>query len=121
MRSIPLHDDEAEQAALGSVMVGPEVLDRIAYLITSGDYYLEAHGRICQIMLDLQGRGKPVDLVDVSALLKERVQLKVVVGEVFLVGFSEEVEFATNGAYYANILRKKSMNGQFYSPLGVAR
>lgn len=121
MRSISPHDDEAEQATLGSVMVRPEVLDRIAYLITSGDYYLEAHGRICQIMLDLQGRGEPVDLVDISALLKERVQLEGVGGAVFLVGFSEEVGFATDGSYYTNILRKKSINHQFYSPLGVAR
>ncbi len=36
----------------------------------------EAHGRIFQAMLDLYGRGEPVDLVTVTSLLMERGQLE---------------------------------------------
>ena len=52
-------------------------------------------------MLDLYGRGEPVDLVTVCGLLKERGQLDGVGGPVFLAGLSEAVGFATNGEFYA--------------------
>ena len=58
-------------------------MDRIADLIAPEDFYREAHGRIYQAMLDLYGRGEPVDLVTVSALLKERGKLEGVGGPVF--------------------------------------
>ena len=68
----PPANPEAEQSVLGAILVRPEVMDRIADVIVPEDFYREAHGRIYQAMLDLYGRGEPVDLVTVSALLKER-------------------------------------------------
>ena len=94
---------------LGAILVRPEVMDRIADLIAPEDFYREAHGRIYQAMLDLYGRGEPVDLVTVSALLKERGKLEGVGGPVFLAGLSEQVGFATNAEYYANLVRDKSV------------
>ena len=71
----PPANPEAEQSVLGAILVRPEVMDRIADVIVPEDFYREAHGRIYQAMLDLYGRGEPVDLVTVSALLKERGQV----------------------------------------------
>ena len=45
----------------------------------------------------------------VSALLKERGKLEGVGGPVFLAGLSEQVGFATNAEYYANLVRDKSV------------
>ena len=78
-------------------------------MIDPEDFYREAHGRIYQAMLDLYGRGEPVDLVTVTALLKERGQLEGVGGPVFLAGLSEQVGFATNAEYYANLVRDKAV------------
>ena len=97
----PPANPEAEQSVLGAILVRPEVLDRVADVIGPADFYREAHGRIYQAMLDLYGRGEPVDLVTVTALLKERGQLEGVGGPVFLAGLSEQVGFATNADYYA--------------------
>ncbi len=105
----PPANPEAEQSVLGAILVRPEVMDRIADLIAPEDFYREAHGRIYQAMLDLYGRGEPVDLVTVSALLKERGKLEGVGGPVFLAGLSEQVGFATNAEYYANLVRDKSV------------
>jgi hypothetical protein len=58
----PPANPEAEQSVLGAILVRPEVLDQVAVLITSADFYREAHGRIFQAMLDLRNVGKPVDL-----------------------------------------------------------
>ena len=105
----PPANPEAEQSVLGAILVRPEVMDRIADVIVPEDFYREAHGRIYQAMLDLYGRGEPVDLVTVSALLKERGKLEGVGGPVFLAGLSEQVGFATNAEYYANLVRDKSV------------
>ena len=105
----PPANPEAEQSVLGAILVRPEVMDRIADLIVPEDFYREAHGRIYQAMLDLYGRGEPVDLVTVSALLKERGKLEGVGGPVFLAGLSEQVGFATNAEYYANLVHDKSV------------
>jgi replicative DNA helicase len=105
----PPANPEAEQSVLGAVLVRPEALDRIADLIAPEDFYREAHGRIYQAMLDLYGRGEPVDLVTVTALLKERGQLEGVGGPVFLAGLSEQVGFAVNAEYYAHLVHDKAV------------
>jgi replicative DNA helicase len=105
----PPANPEAEQSVLGAILVRPEALDRIADLIAPEDFYREAHGRIFQAMLDLYGRGEPVDLVTVTALLKERGQLESVGGPVFLAGLSEQVGFAVNVEYYARLVHDKAV------------
>ena len=92
----PPADQEAEQSVLGAILVRPSTLDAVADLLTPGDFYREAHGRIFQAMLDLYGKNEPVDLVTVCALLRNRKQIEGVGGDVFLAGLSEQVGFATN-------------------------
>jgi replicative DNA helicase len=105
----PPANPEAEQSVLGAILVRPEAMDRIADVIVPEDFYREAHGRIYQAMLDLYGKGEPVDLVTVNSLLKERGQLEGVGGPVFLAGLSEQVGFATNAEYYANLVKDKAV------------
>jgi replicative DNA helicase len=105
----PPANAEAEQSVLGAILVRPEVMDRVADVIVPEDFYREAHGRIYKAMLDLYGKGEPVDLVTVNALLKERGQLEGVGGPVFLAGLSEQVGFATNAEKYANLVKDKAV------------
>lgn len=109
----PPASPEAEQSVLGAVLVTPEKLDAVSVMITAADFYQEAHGRIFQTMLDLREIGKALDLVTVSALLKERGQLAGVGGPVFLAGLSEQVGFATNAEAYAAIVRDKARLRRF--------
>jgi replicative DNA helicase len=106
--SPPAHP-EAEQSVLGAILVRPEVMDRIADTLQPEDFYRQAHARIFQAILDLYGRGEPVDLVTVSALLKERGQLDDVGGPLFLAGLNEQVGFATNADYYAGLVHDKAV------------
>jgi hypothetical protein len=107
-RPIPPHDLVAEQSTLGAILVRPDLLGLVADSLAPGDFYRGAHGHIYQAMLDLYGRGEPVDLVSVSALLKERGQLEGVGGSVFLASLSKQVGFATNIDYYARVIWEKS-------------
>jgi len=104
----PPWSKEAEQALLGSILVRPEVLDHVATVIDACDFYQETYGRIFQTMVDLSGRGDPVDLVTVSSYLADHGQLESVGGPGFLAGLSEQVGFATNADYYARIVADKA-------------
>jgi len=100
---------EAEQSVLGAILVRPEVLDTMADMLRPEDFYREAHGLIYRAMLNLYGRSEPVDLVTVSARLREKGKLDEVGGAVFLAGLSEEVGFATNAGYYARLVSDKAV------------
>jgi len=100
-KSVPPSSPEAEQAVLGAIFVRPQVLDKICDFLGSGDFYREAHGTIYEAMLDLFRAGQPVDLVTVTARLREQRKLDEVGGPVFLAGLSEQVGFATNADFYA--------------------
>ena len=100
---------EAEQSVLGAVLLRAQALDQVADLLSPEDFYRSGHGNIFQTMLDLWGKGEPVDLVTVTALLKERGRLDDVGGPVFLAALSEHVGTAANAAYYAKLVHDKSV------------
>jgi replicative DNA helicase len=87
---------EAEQSVLGAVLLRAQALDQVADILRPEDFYRSAHGHIFQAMLDLWNRGEPVDLVTVTALLRERGRLEDVGGPVFLAALSEHVGTAAN-------------------------
>jgi replicative DNA helicase len=100
---------EAEQSVLGAVLLRAQSLDQVADLLSPEDFYRSGHGNIFQTMLDLWGKGEPVDLVTVTALLKERGRLEEVGGPVFLASLSEHVGTAANVGYYAKLVHEKSV------------
>jgi archaellum biogenesis ATPase FlaH len=109
---------EPEQSLLGAVLVRPEVFPAIIDAgVKAESFYREDHGRIYRAMFDLYSRGEPVDLVTVSALLKERGQLNGVGGPVFLAGLSEQVGFATNADYYAHKVRSYAWRREYRDTL----
>jgi replicative DNA helicase len=104
----PANNPEAEQSVIGAILVRPEVLPKVAEILAPSDFYREAHGRIYQTMLDLHGKNEAVDLVTVTAFLKDRGQLEGVGGPVFLAALSEQVGFAVNAEHYARIVLDKA-------------
>ena len=100
---------EAEQSVLGAILLRAQALDQVADLLTPEDFYRPSHGHIFQAMLDLANRGEPVDLVTVTALLKERGRLEEVGGPVFLANLSEHVGTAANAGHYARLVHEKSV------------
>jgi RecA-family ATPase len=82
----PHYNMEAEQSVLGAILVAPDKLNPVSDLLTPEDFYQKAHGLIYKSMLDLHAKGEPVDLVTVTALLKDRGHLDRVGGLVAIGG-----------------------------------
>jgi replicative DNA helicase len=100
---------EAEQAVLGAILLNSRTLDRVIEAICPEDFYRVTHQEIFRAILDLWERGQAVDLVTVTALLKERGKLDAVGGPVFLSGLSDQVGTAVNAPYYARIVYEKAV------------
>jgi replicative DNA helicase len=100
---------EAEQAVLGAILLNSRTLDRVFEAIRPEDFYRVTHQGIFRAILDLWEQGQAVDVVTVTALLKERGKLDAVGGPVFLSGLSEQVGTAVNAPHYARIVYEKAV------------
>ena len=84
---------EPEQSLLGAILVRPEVLPAVIDIGVKAESFSGAgHGLIFKAMLALHREQAPVDLVTVSARLKEWGKLQDAGGAVFLAGLSEQLE-----------------------------
>jgi len=106
---IPPQDLETEKALLGSVLLVPDSFFEIAHLITRDDFYSEKHKTIYDTIIDLINRKDPVDLLTVSAKLREKKELEQIGGTDYLSSLLGLVGSAANIIYYAEIIKKKSI------------
>ncbi len=112
---IPPHNDEAEKALLGSIMLRPEVMYEITDIVQAHSFYTEKHRIIYETILELFNKRNPTDLLSVSARLKEKSMgansnlLEEVGGSSYLAELINAVPSAANAIYYAQIIQKKFM------------
>lgn len=106
---IPPQSLEAEAALLGSVMQRPEMMYEIIDIISPDSMYAEKHRIVLGTMFELFKKGSPIDLLSVSARLKEKEQLDHIGGSSFLAELVQGVPSSSNAVYYAQIVQKKYM------------
>lgn len=106
---VPPQDLETEKALLGSLLLVPDSYFEIAHLIDKHDFYSEKHKIIFETITELTNRKEPVDLLTVSAKLRERKELDQIGGTDYLSNLLGLVGSAANISYYADIIKKKSI------------
>lgn len=106
---LPPQSIEAEQAVLGAILLDPRELDRAVEIVGADDFYRDAHRKIFRAMLALHQRSEPVDLLTLSQELAAEGVLEAVGGTSYLAQLAEQVPTAANLAYYARIVREKSV------------
>lgn len=109
LRKLPPQSIEAEESVLGGILIENSAIDRALELITPDDFYRDAHRKIMQAMINLNQRSEPIDLVTLHEELKRTNQLQEVGGASALAEIAEKVPTAANVAYYARIVREKSI------------
>ncbi|MDE2038061.1 MAG: replicative DNA helicase [Patescibacteria group bacterium] len=104
---IPPQNLEAEQALLGSVMMNGEAMHDIADIVSEHSFYSSHHKSIWQTLFELHTKSTPIDMLSVSARLKEKGKLDEVGGMSYLTELVNAVPSSTNAAHYADIVEKK--------------
>jgi replicative DNA helicase len=106
---IPPQNIEAEQAVLGSIFLEAEALITASEILLPEDFYRATHQRIYRVMLELNAKGEPVDLITVTSELQDKNQLDEVGGLSFLTELADSAPTAANIEYYSKIVEEKSL------------
>ncbi len=106
------HDVEAEEALLGSLLVDPEAVLRIAPMLDPDDFYVRRNGWIYQAILALHDRREPVDVLTLSGELEARGRLEEAGGQAYIARLLEAVPTALHAEAYARRVREAAVRRQ---------
>jgi replicative DNA helicase len=109
LRKIPPQNLEAESSVLGGILLDNEAVNQVLELLRPEDFYRESHRKIFRAIIELTDRSEPVDLITLSDFLKIKNELDAVGGTAYLASLADFVPTAANIAYYARIVREKSI------------
>jgi replicative DNA helicase len=105
---VPPHNLDAEKSVLGSVMIEKNAFIKIADLLAPEDFYYETHALIYKAMQELFTKRSPLDMLTVSAWLKDNNKLEEVGGNTYLQELCNEVLTASHIYQYGLIVKQKS-------------
>lgn len=104
---VPPHDLEMEHALLGALMLNQNAMYEVADIVSADSFYAGKHRVIFDAMLSLYGKGEPVDVVSVSAKLKERKQLADIGGNTYLSELTAAAASPGSARHYAQSVQSK--------------
>lgn len=106
---IPPHDEEAERAVLGSLMIDARAITKVADVLIARDFYAGSHQKIFQAAVDLFAKNEPIDIVSVTNILNAKHELESVGGSAYLADLINVVPSSAHIAHYAKIIKEKKI------------
>ena len=109
-----LHDREAEQAVLGSMMVDSAVIPRVIAILghTSEDFFTADHQLIYAAILAVYERHNKVDPLLVSDELERKNELNRAGGDLYLYDLQARIVETESTEFYGQLVREKSTRRQ---------
>jgi replicative DNA helicase len=107
-KTIPANP-EAEEAVLGSLLIDPDAVIKVASLLEADDFYREKNGWVYQAILDLHERREPADFVTLVDELERRNILTEVGGAAYLTALVNSVPSAVYVDHYAHIVERAAV------------
>ena len=97
---------EAEQAVLGSLLIDPRAVERVAAFLQPEDFYLPVNGEIFGSMLTLYQADRPSDIVTLADHLQAQNRLDDTGGAAYLASLAGMVPTSLNVEYYGRIVER---------------
>jgi replicative DNA helicase len=104
---LPPQAIEIEESILASCLVADH--SEAVELLKPDDFYRTAHKIIFQAICNLSEKGKPVDLLTVTNVLKDAGKIEAAGGAAYVASLDNSIPLAPNIAHYAKILRDKAI------------
>ncbi|MCK5128604.1 MAG: replicative DNA helicase [Clostridiales bacterium] len=105
---IPPHNLDAEKSLLGAMILSQKAASQGIERLNSEDFYLGAHARIFESMIELAAKGNSIDLITLSDRLETDGALEAVGGPSYVAELSQFVPTASNMQQYINIVKSDS-------------
>lgn len=106
---VPPHDDDAEMAVLGGMLMSSDAVGEVTEIIDVSDFYQPRHQTIFDAVVALFANGQPVDAVLVANELQKNNELDKVGGVDYLHSLVASVPTAANATYYADIVHQRAL------------
>jgi len=104
-KTVP-YNTEAEEAILGSLLIDPDAIIKVASFLAPEDFYREKNGWIYEAISDLHERREPADFVTLCDELERRGQLEEVGGASYITSLINTVPTAVHVEHYAHIVER---------------
>jgi len=106
----PPHNLEAEQAALGSILLDSSALNKaLEIAVKPDDFYQWSHRMLFSAMLDLDEKNEPIDLITLTNHVRNKGILDKIGGASYISSLVDRVNSSANIRYYSKIIREKSL------------
>ncbi len=106
---VPPQDINAEQCTLGGMLLSKDAIGEVnETAIDRRTYYRPPHGTIHDAIMDIYGKGDPVDPITVGAYLTKSGEIDRIGGASYLHTLVQMVPTAANAAYYAEIVVERA-------------
>ena len=106
---VPPHNLEAEESVLGSMMLSAEAIASVVETLQADDFYHSANRTIYRAILDMYGRGEPVDAITTVEELKRQQVLDKVGGRLYVYNLVQSVPTPASAGHYARIVSEHAL------------
>jgi replicative DNA helicase len=106
---MPPFSQEAEQAALGAMLLDKEAIVISNELLGADDFYRDSHRLIFMAIRGLEQEGHPVDMVTVTEALRQKEALDKCGGMSYLASLANLVPTTAGIRHYAKIIKDKAL------------
>src|SRR5699024_7986873 len=106
---VPPHDIEAEQAALGGMLLSADAAITVLGLLQRTDFCRPAHQGRHTAISALIDRGEPVDAISLDHELTKRGEPSRTGGAPYLHTLTDAIPTAANAGYYAKIVADRAL------------
>ena len=97
---------EAEEAVLGSLLIDPDAVLKVASFLEAEDFYRERNGWVYRAILDLHERREPADFVTLCDELERNNILQEIGGAAYITQLINNVPSAAYVEHYGRIVER---------------
>ena len=106
---VPPHDDAAEMAVLGGMLMSKDAIGEVSQMIDITDFYQPRNQTVYEAIINLFSASQPVDAVLVANQLLKDGDLEKVGGSDYLHSLVASVPTAANATFYADIIHQRAI------------
>lgn len=107
MGKLPPQALDLEEAVLGALMLEKDALSAVIDILKPEVFYQESHQKIFEAIHMLFEKSKPVDILTVTAELRQMGSLEMVGGAYYITNLTNRVASAANIEFHARIISQK--------------
>ena len=104
---LPPQAVDLEEAVLGALMLEKNALSTVIDILKPESFYKESHQKIFEAIYNLFQKTSPIDLLTVTAELRQMGALEMVGGAYYITQLTDRVVSAANIEYHARIISQK--------------